>query len=179
MITVRGRVLPAGSVQYKNQNRPTVLQTSAASWDIRGKAFFDAKRLVNWTFIKFADIEIKRQEVEGFRGILRNSGVNSGEPTPPDGVPAFLEGGRANEDRDDKKIESTLAEAAKRGLKVLLVLLPDKSAYIYSRIKFWAEVKFGSLCWFLYTCSMLTRDRDPNHLLRCRKIQGEGASVLG
>lgn len=170
MITVGARVLPAGSVQYKSQNRPTVLQTSAASWDIRGKAFSDAKRLAKWTFIKLADNEVNRQDVESFRGILRASGMNSDEPTPPNGVSAFLEGGRANEDSDGKKIEATMAEAAERGLKVLLVIVPDTSAYIYSRIKFWAEVKYGWLCKFPYTCYMLTRDRDPNHLLRWNEI---------
>lgn len=145
MITVRGRILPPGSVQYKSKNRPTAFPTSNGNWDIRDKSFSDGKQLRNWTFIKFVNNEVSRQDVEAFRGILRKSGMNSDEPTPPNGIVEPLHGGRANEDSDDKLIEKNIATAAKRGLKVLLIILPDTSAYIYSRVKFWAEVKYGKL----------------------------------
>ncbi|KAL8720464.1 MAG: hypothetical protein Q9225_002689 [Loekoesia sp. 1 TL-2023] len=143
MITVRARILPSVPLQYKSGNRPKTFPTSYGSWDIRERFFSEGKQLRNWTYIKFVNNGINRQDVEGFRGILRKSGMNSDEPTPPNGVLEALLGGRGNEDADDKKIESTMATAATKGLKVLLIILPDKSAFIYSRVKFWAEVKYG------------------------------------
>ncbi|KAL9005566.1 MAG: hypothetical protein Q9188_001658 [Gyalolechia gomerana] len=143
MITVRARILPSVPLQYKLANRPKSFPTANGGWDIRGRHFSEGKQLRSWTFIKLVDNVVSRPDVEGFRGIIRNSGMNSDEPTPPNGVLEPLRGGRDNEDSDDKIIESTMAKAASRGLKVLLVILPDKSAFVYSRVKYWAEVKHG------------------------------------
>lgn len=144
MITVRARILPSVPLQYKLANRPKSFPTANGGWDIRGKHFSEGKQLRSWTFIKFVDNVVSRPDVDGFRGIIRNSGMNSDEPTPPNGVLEPLRGGRDNEDSDDKIIESTMAKAVSRGLKVLLVILPDKSAFVYSRVKYWAEVKHGT-----------------------------------
>ena len=143
MITVHARILPSVSVQYKSSNSSKTYPTSNGNWDIRERSFSEGRRLSKWTFVKFVDNEINRQDVEKFRGILRKSGMNSDEPTPPNGVLKPLRGGKSNEDMDDKTIESTMATAAKQGLKILLVILPDANAYIYSRVKFWAEKEYG------------------------------------
>lgn len=143
MITVRARILPSVPLQYKQANRPKSFPTANGGWDIRGRHFSESKQLRNWTFIKFVDNVVNRQDVEGFRGIIRSSGMNSDEPTPPNGVLEPLRGGKDNEDFDDKTIEAVMAKAASRGLKVLLVILPDKGAFLYSRVKYWAEVKHG------------------------------------
>lgn len=145
MITVPARVLPPGSVQYKNKGRPTAFVTANGNWDLRGgRAFSEAKRLQKWTFINFDRSNVNPQDIDGFRGIIRNSGMDSENPTPPEGISNFIiRGGRAFQDADDKVIREAMEHAARRGLKILLVLLPDKSAFIYSRVKFWAEVKNG------------------------------------
>ncbi|KAL9031872.1 MAG: hypothetical protein Q9196_000127 [Gyalolechia fulgens] len=143
MITVRARILPSVPLQYKLANRPKSFPTSNGGWDIRGRHFSESKQLRSWTFVKFVDNVVSREDVEGFRGIIRNSGMNSDEPTPPNGILQPLRGGRDNEDSDEKVIESVIVKAAGMGLKVLLVILPDKSAFIYSRVKYWAEVKNG------------------------------------
>ncbi|KAL8761911.1 MAG: hypothetical protein Q9184_002015 [Pyrenodesmia sp. 2 TL-2023] len=131
------------TVQYKVGKIPKAFPTSAGNWDIRGRLFSDARPLRNWTFIKFVQNIVGRQDVEGLRGILRNSGLSSDEPRPfPNEHTVVLQRGKAYEDPNDKKIRQTLETASQNGLKVLLIILPDSNAYIYSRVKFWAEVKY-------------------------------------
>ncbi|KAI4118568.1 MAG: hypothetical protein LQ345_001405 [Seirophora villosa] len=142
MITVRGRILPAGSVQYKVGNILKPFPTRGGSWDVRDRAFSDGKHLRNWGFIKFANNEINRADVEQFRKILGACGMRSDEPLPPNGFEAFLERGEA-EEVWDQKIQQGLKEAHSRGVKILLVILPDANAFVYSRIKFYAENKAG------------------------------------
>ncbi|KAL8858190.1 MAG: hypothetical protein Q9178_005367 [Gyalolechia marmorata] len=144
MITVNARVLPAGMVQYKSkQNRPTPYPTARGNWDIRDKAFSDARQLRNWTFIKFVDNDINRADVDEFRKIARNCGINSDNPEPPNGVTTPIRPGKDFQDPNDKVIQNTLGVASQKGLKVLLVILPDNNAFIYSRVKFWAETRYG------------------------------------
>lgn len=145
MIMVRARILPSVPLQYKQANRPKSFPTANGGWDIRNRHFSESKQLRNWTFIKFVNNIVSRQDVDGFRGIIRSSGINSDDPTPPNGVLEPLRGGKDNEDYDDKIIEAVMAKAASRSLKVLLVILPDKGAFLYSRVKYWAEVKHGTL----------------------------------
>lgn len=145
MITVRARILPPVPLQYKSANRPKTFPTSNGNWDIRDRHFSDARQLRNWTFIKFIDNDVSRQHIDSFRGIIRRSGMNSDDPVPPNGVTEPLRTGKAYDDFNDKKIQQTFETASKKGLKVLLIILPDKSAFIYSRVKFWADVKYGRL----------------------------------
>ncbi|KAL8656727.1 MAG: hypothetical protein Q9210_000068 [Variospora velana] len=142
MITVRGRVLPAGTVQYKVGTVLKPFNTRDGSWNVLGRAFSNGKNLRNWTFIKFAKNDINRADVEKFREILRACGMNSDEPSPPNGLEAFLERGEA-EEVWDQEIQKGLKEAHSRGVKMLLVILPDPNAFVYSRVKFYAENKAG------------------------------------
>ncbi|KAL8766292.1 MAG: hypothetical protein Q9209_006882 [Squamulea sp. 1 TL-2023] len=144
MITVNARVLPPGRVQYKSkQNKITPYLTERGNWDLREKAFTEGKKLRNWTFIKFIDNDINRKDIDEFRKIARNSGVDSDNPEPPAGVTKPLRPGKDYQDSNDKLIRETLEIASQKGLRVLLIILPDTNAFIYSRVKLYAETRYG------------------------------------
>ncbi|KAL8838989.1 MAG: hypothetical protein Q9170_001919 [Blastenia crenularia] len=144
MITVRARILPPVPVQYKSANRPKTFQTYRASWNIMGgRHFSDARQLRNWTLIRFVNNRIDDRDITNFRGILRESGMNSDEPTPPNGVTELLRIGKAYDEFNDQKVRAIMEKAVQNRIKFLLIILPDKNAFIYSRVKYWAEVKNG------------------------------------
>lgn len=135
--------MPPVPIQYKNGKIPKTFTTSNGSWNMAGgTSFSDGRYLRNWTVVKFGRDEIGRPDIAKFREYARNCGVGSDEPAHPDGILVALQG---NQDADDKAIETILQTAAEKGMKVLLVFLPSVDAFIYSRVKFWAEVKFGMI----------------------------------
>ncbi|KAL8789958.1 MAG: hypothetical protein Q9213_000844 [Squamulea squamosa] len=144
MITVRGRILPPVPILYKSGKSQKTVTTSNGSWNLAGGTNFSyGKYLRDWTYIKFADNGIGKLDVAEFRRYMRDAGVGSDEPMHADGILAELRTGKMNQDADDKVIESNIRTAAEKGLKVLLVFLPSVDAFIYSRVKFWAEVHYG------------------------------------
>lgn len=144
MISVRARILPPVPIQYKTGKIAKTFTTSNGSWNLAGgTSFSDGRYLRNWTVVKFAANDIGRQDIAKFRDYARNCGVGSDEPAHPDGFLVELQTGKFNQDADDKAIEGFIRTAAERGMKVLLVFLPSVDAFIYSRVKFWAEVHYG------------------------------------
>ncbi|KAL8813818.1 MAG: hypothetical protein Q9223_006918 [Gallowayella weberi] len=141
MITVRGRILPPVPVQYKSGRAPKTFTTANGSWNLAGgTSFSDGKYLRNWTVVKFARNDIGRPDITKFREYARNCGVGSDEPAHPDGAPVKLQTGKYNQDADDKAIEQFIEKAAKNGMKFLLVFLPSLDPFIYSRVKFHADI---------------------------------------
>ncbi|KAL8715518.1 MAG: hypothetical protein Q9220_000854 [cf. Caloplaca sp. 1 TL-2023] len=120
MMTISGRILPPVSIQYKEKNVPKTFAPNRGSWDLIGKSFTEGRPLRNWTYLKFADNDIGRSDVEAFTTIAR-----------------------FDDDANDRVIQNNIETAANKGVKVLLIFLKDDSAFIYSRVKFWADVKYG------------------------------------
>ncbi|KAL8652070.1 MAG: hypothetical protein Q9226_004420 [Calogaya cf. arnoldii] len=144
MITVRGRILPPVPIQYKSGKNPKTFTTSNGSWNMAGgTSFSEGKYLRNWTVIKFGRGDIGKPDIDKFREYARNCGVGSDEPAHPNGHPVELQTGKFNQDADDNAIARIFQTAAEKGIKVLLVFLPSVDAFIYSRVKFHAEVRFG------------------------------------
>lgn len=48
-----------------------------------------------------------------------------------------------NEDESDQRIEAVLEKFSRTPVRILHVILPTDNAHTYSRIKFWADLKFG------------------------------------
>ena len=146
MITVRGRILPPVPIQYRSGKGPKTFTTLNGSWNMAGgTSFSDGRYLRNWTVVKFGRNDIGAPDIAKFREYARNCGAGSDEPAHSDGILVELRTGKFNQESDDRAIEGILQTAAEKGMKVLLVFLPSVDAFIYSRVKFWAEVKFGML----------------------------------
>lgn len=121
-----------------------------------GTSFSDGRYLRNWTVVKFGRNDIGAPDIAKFREYARNCGVGSDEPAHSDGILVELRTGKYNQESDDRAIEGILQTAAEKGMKVLLVFLPSVDAFIYSRVKYWAEVKFGMLLQRMLRNVMLT-----------------------
>ncbi|KAL8953104.1 MAG: hypothetical protein Q9222_001042 [Ikaeria aurantiellina] len=168
MMTISGRILPPVSIQYKEKNAPKSFMPERGSWDLIGKSFMEGRPLRSWTYLKFADNDIGRADVEAFMTITRNSGLTCDNPMHRDGIYIPL---GVDEDANDQTIRSNIETAATKGIKVLLVFLRDDNAFIYSRVKYWADVKYG-----IHTiCSVGTKIRRRPGKPR----PGEARQVIG
>ena len=73
---------------------------------------------------------------------MQKCGVRCDPPEPATGVTDPLRPGRGWQDDNDAKIRKNIETAAKRGLKILFVIIPDDD-FIYSRVKFWGDIHYG------------------------------------
>ncbi len=53
--------------------------------------------------------------------------------------------GIGDENANDKEIQEKMEQISKTDVEILLVVLPFKSAPIYARVKYWADVKYGKI----------------------------------
>lgn len=77
-------------------------------------------------------------QINLFRTTPRNCG--SDIPSPDRRVTATLS---LNEDENDQTIQDELEKISKTTAQIVLVILPNDNKHTYSRIKLWADVKFG------------------------------------
>lgn len=138
MIVVVGRVLPAPPVIYGGD---LALQTAQGAWNMRGKKFAKPKVVLKWSYLRLGDAVFTENHMKVFKGQLTAYGLGSEKPHgPAAGFRANLPGDEA---RNDVSIRSVMDTVVKAGVRMLLVALPSKDAVTYSRVKFWADVKFG------------------------------------
>lgn len=142
MITVNARILPSVRLHYQAE----AVDPVRASWDIIGKKFSKAARLQKWTFIKFAKNEIKSSDIQRkLQDIAENAGVSSSGPQPKNGLekPLKFPIGPSTHQGNEEIIKQTMVQASQLGLQMLFVILPNNNAFIYSRVKFYADIRYG------------------------------------
>ena len=145
MLVVFGRVLPTPPLKYKDSS----VKTEQAAWNMRNKQFAVPKPIIRWSFLRLCPtntdpIEFGGPHIEIFRQALRASGLGQATPVSPAGQQGFsvrLEPGQ--DDANDNNIEAALGQIAKAKIPFLLVILPGTRPFLYNRVKYWADVKYG------------------------------------
>ena len=143
MILVPARVLASSPVVYK---RGVSCTTAGASWNMIGKQFSVPGKAFAWSFLTLGSATLPKDNLEQFRAALRNAGMNEGPPMSPPGSsqPGYHAALPGNEQDNDRSIENVFRALKEHDARFLLVILPTSSAVVYSRVKFWADIKAGS-----------------------------------
>lgn len=146
MITVPARILPATPLMYKkNQVMP-----KSASWNMANRQFSDAKPVSDWAVLKLflpsnhrenGQVNDVDEKIRAFQRTLQDCGLVTQSPGK------FMKNLSLDEDQNDKTIQATLEDICKKPVRILLVILPTDNKHTYSRIKYWAEIKFGMWDW--------------------------------
>ncbi len=142
MILVAGRVLDGTPVLYKKN---ASLTTVGASWNMINKNFAVPGRVSKWSFLALGNTAFSNTYLDQFRTALRATGMGEETPMTPPGSsrPGYHVTLSENEENNDKSIMNAFRAMKQHGVRYLLVILPLRSQVLYSRVKFWADVKAG------------------------------------
>lgn len=142
MLSVHARILPAPLVKYHEQS----LTPKLAEWNLHGKKFISHVSMSTnkWSYLSLSGQEITNEHWHDFETALSSCGMGDCVPDPWRGFEARLHG-PSDDDENDSAIHTAIQNAKDNSVRMLWVILPSKSAGIYARIKYWADVKIGML----------------------------------
>ena len=146
MITVPGRILPAPELTYYGSKKTT---PRGAQWNLTGLRFSTGAQIFNWTAFKFdypnGDSLPAGQTIAGAMQSLYNamaaSGLRVNKPIFPSGVKFEIK--PKNDANQQEVFDTAFQQAVDRGMEMIMVILPEKSASLYANCKYMADVKHG------------------------------------
>lgn len=139
MLSVHARRLNAPQVCYGNKS---ALIPVLADWNMTNKWFFRCVTNTNWSQLNLSGKAIAEETWSSFENALNLCGMKQITAHPNGPFRGFLPG-NGDDAENDRSIERTMREISTLGVQILLVVLPFRSATIYARLKFWADIKFG------------------------------------
>lgn len=152
MITVPGRILTYLSIKYGT----TTCNPRNGSWNSAKVKFVTPGRIDKWSVLLInhggnRGRALNPQPVDGLRPdaligelekFLIAYGLRMGQRQPTRSImldPLIPE----NRATNNRTLENIFAKAAENGIYFLFIVIPDYDAWMYSRIKFFGDVKYG------------------------------------
>jgi len=157
LITVPGRILPTPKVYYGNKE----LQPREGSWNLMNVKFSKPGSIGKWACVTLnyndqrgnallpQGSQIQGVDVLDAEGLLQalerhlNAyGVRMGQrlQTQQMQIPRPNDQGRED---IDKKLDETFLKASRGGIELLFIILKEADKWLYSRIKYYGDVKHG------------------------------------
>ena len=140
MLLVQARLLAPPTINYNKGLNST---PRFADWNMKGKNFFEPSQIAHWSCLDLSRHPISKQFFGKLNDALRTCGMGKNIPNPSE-FRAPLHG-IGDDDRNETSIKKVMEEMGKRKVGIVLVILPFKSAPIYARVKYWADVKYGMI----------------------------------
>ena len=142
MLLVHARRLAPPSINYHKKRSST---PNLADWNLIGKNFFEAKQITHWSFLNLTREQFSRQSLTDFKDALKDCGMGREIPDPVDGGFKAQLPGVGDDDQSDDSIREMIERISHREVRIVLVILPVKSAPLYARVKYWADIRFGMI----------------------------------
>lgn len=159
MITVPARRLPAPELQYgAPSGQQAKFVPASGSWNLRkadGKGhhrFFLPAKFECWQTLTIDLDGQPKSYGQRLVGLFKDFGKDLATygivlgPQGPDlscSVPNPTFGREVDRQKTNQILEAQFARAAKDQRKILLVILKDQNAWLYSRVKFYGDIKYG------------------------------------
>ena len=152
MIAVPARQLPIPTLKYLgSEEMPTFGSWNMMNKDQTMKKFVQPGESKKWTVLSIGQPEpipdqSMKQGCEIIRKALSDAGLKTSELVFP--VPGILGPVPAKVDEGgafDNLITGAFSQFESQKIDLVLVVLPFKDTAVYSRVKFWGDVKFGTL----------------------------------
>lgn len=144
MIAVLGRVLPTPQIEYAKNKKVTPVN---GSWNFAGTNMTSCSTVRKWTtlIIQWQNHEIPADKLTYIKktliSMMQASGIGVERMEDPLGSMTLPKGGDPS--IYNQKLHPPLQYAKKAGIKLLYVILPDKDAVLYSRLKTLADTVYG------------------------------------
>lgn len=153
MITVPGRVLSGPRVTYHGKAKANM--RGGASWNMIDRKFMTAATILPWAMLRIgAAARITgpqlQEQYDALTTSFRLCGLESeGAKILPASGPLIpdLKGpddqSGMNKSFVNSKLRSVFENCEPNGISMLLVILPSNDPWLYDRIKYWSDVKYG------------------------------------
>ena len=140
MLSVHARLLAAPHILYKDE----LVTPQLANWNMIRKQFVHYVPISKWSRLNLSGERLPEKYLEDFQSALEKCGMGNTRPFPYHGFEGMLPG-IGDDNANDKRIQEKMEQISKTDVEILLVVLPFKSAPIYARVKYWADVKYGKI----------------------------------
>ena len=178
MIVVPGRVLSSPKVTYSGKFKAN--PRGGASWNLRNLKFVRAASILPWAMLRIgAAAKVSEELLEKqYRSLTRafsSCGLKSEEASIRPSSGPLLPELKHPEDTSginkvlvNSELRSIFGKCQPNGIKMLLVILPSEDPWLYDRIKYWGDVKYGIspsvLSDFVWLAGLISNHRSPYNL---------------
>lgn len=153
MITVQGKILPPPQIKYKDKQ----LTVSGGSWNCANRKFVKPGRFGTWQVLVInrtgnrstlvnepRDNSMPAPEVlfKALGDHLKDYGIAMGTRLPTRSI-TLNTPFDAHCEANDQELRGEFVRAETNGVNLLFVVLPETDKWLYARIKFHGDVKFG------------------------------------
>lgn len=153
MISVPGRILAAPQISYKGKG----VSPRLGSWNCANQAFSTPGGFTKWgaLVLNCPGPRGRAMQDDGYGGTvlpeecfkelakhLNDYGLKMGLRAPTQAL-QLSNLTRDNRDANDNTLEKAFAKASSDQIRMLFIVLPDVDRWLYARIKFFADTKYG------------------------------------
>ena len=154
MIAVPGRVLSSPKVTYHGKAKANM--RGGASWNMIDKKFITAATILPWAMLrigaaaKISEPTLNKQYDNLTKSFRLCGLVSEGAKIRPASGPLIPELNRAGNESDmeksfvNDKLCAVFRGCEPQGIRLLLVILPSNDAWLYDKIKYWGDVRYGN-----------------------------------
>lgn len=160
MVTVEARILPVPSLEYSGGQREGTCTPFPGSWNLQkdrsSGAHYKFFRPGSFTRWQALTLDFEGQQpifnepptamMNRFQAELQTYGIRFGQGKGPDTRKIVPNPSIANPQaraKTNQMLDDTFSAAAKNRVDILLVMLTDQNPWLYSRIKFYGDIKYG------------------------------------
>lgn len=165
MIAVKGRVLSSPTVMYSGKAKARVTK-GTSSWNMIGMNFVRAADTLPWAMLRIGaaakiSAELLDRQYNALTTSFKLCGLKKEEATiRPSSGPLMPELKRPNEEVYMNKplvntqLNETFSKCKPNRISMLLVILPSDDPWLYDRIKYFGDVKYGMSTLFSLSSSL-------------------------
>ena len=140
MITVPGRILPSPHVFYGTDGRD-IRTTSQGEWNMKDRKFHKPARYSKWKAL-VVNGGTMANDINQLENSLRGYGLQMGERLPTE-VLQLQPLIPAQRETNDQALREAFEKAQKIRVQMLFIVLEENDKWLYARIKYYGDVKFG------------------------------------
>nr|POE74676.1 protein argonaute mel1 [Quercus suber] len=142
LLTVPGRILSVPSIKYGG---PQPVKPFNGAWNLANQRFIRPGKLQQWTVLVLQvgrPSAPREEDVLAFHKVLKEYGITMGNRMQTR-IVDLQQLTPANRGKNDTIISEFFALCVTRQVEFVLVMLPMADKWLYSRVKFFADVKYG------------------------------------
>ena len=151
-----GRLLSCPRLKYGG----TTVIPKGGTWNMSGKKFSKPALMPPWTLLRIGaatsiDHSSLASQVKTLTDVFGKYGLKMVKakefPGPSLDLPQSAADGSITAKRMmDEALETLFKDYEEKGIRMFVVILPSDNSWLYARVKYWGDVKYGILACILF-----------------------------